>query len=65
MLPVPRQYGIGRRATTRAVLSCAASVVSGGVRRRRRRVDCLVLTFCYVSSRKTFKDLADQKFCEL
>ena len=30
MLPMPRQYGIGRRAPTRAVL----------------------LTFCYVSSRK-------------
>ena len=25
MLPMPRQYGIGRRAPTRAVLSCAAS----------------------------------------
>ena len=25
VLPMPRQYGIGRRAPTRAVLSCAAS----------------------------------------
>ena len=50
VLPMPRQYGIGRRAPTRAVLSCAASWCLV-VRRPRRRVDCLVLTFCYVSSR--------------
>ena len=50
VLPMPRQYGIGRRAPTRAVLSCAA-LWCLVVRRPRRRVDCLVLTFCYVSSR--------------
>ena len=50
VLPMPRQCGIGRRAPTRAVLSCAASWCLV-VRRPRRRVDCLVLTFCYVSSR--------------
>ena len=50
VLPMPRQYGIGRRAPTRAVLSCAASWCLV-VRRPRRCVDCLVLTFCYVSSR--------------
>ena len=49
VLPMPRQYGIGRRAPTRAVLSCAASWCLV-VRRPRRRVDCLVLTFCYVFS---------------
>ena len=47
---MPKQYGIGRRAPTRAVLSCVASWCLV-VRRPRRRVDCLVLTFCYVSSR--------------
>ena len=52
VLPMPRQYGIGRRAPTRAVLSCAASWCLV-VRRPRRRVDCLVLTFCYVSCRRT------------
>ena len=51
VLPMPRQYGIGRRAPTRAVLSCAA-LWCLVVYRPRRRVDCLVLTFCYVSSRK-------------
>ena len=51
---MPRQYGIGRRAPTRAVLSCAASWCLV-VRRPRRRVDCLVLTFCYVSSRSPSK----------
>ena len=50
VLPMPRQYGIGRRAPTRAVLSCAASWCLV-VRRPHRRVDCLVLTSCYVSSR--------------
>ena len=49
VLPMPRQYGIGRRAPTRAVLSCAASWCLV-VRHPRRRVDCLVLMFCYVSS---------------
>ena len=51
VLPMPKQYGIGRRAPTRAVLSCAASWCLV-VRRPRRRVDCLLLTFCYVSSRR-------------
>ena len=51
VLPMPRQYGIGRRAPTRALLSCAASWCLV-VLRPRRRVDCLVLTFCYVSSRR-------------
>ena len=51
VLPMPRQCGIGRRAPTRAVLSCAA-LWCLVVRRPRRRVDCLVLTFCSVSSRK-------------
>ena len=50
VLPMPRQCGIGRRAPTRAVLSCAA-LWCLVVRRPRRRVDCLVLTFCSVSSR--------------
>ena len=50
VLPMPRQYGIGRRAPNRAVLSCAASWCLV-VCHPRRRVDCLVLTFCYVSSR--------------
>ena len=50
VLPMPRQYGIGRRAPTRAVLSCAA-LWCLVVHRPRRRVDCLVLTLCYVSSR--------------
>ena len=54
VLPMPRQYGIGRRAPTRAVLSCAASWCLV-VRRPRRCVDCLVLTFCYVSSRSSTK----------
>ena len=49
VLPMPRQCGIGRRAPIRAVLSCAASWCLV-VRRPRRRVDCLILTFCYVSS---------------
>ena len=44
VLPMPRQCGIGRRAPTRAVLSCAA-LWCLVVRRPRRRVDCLVLTF--------------------
>ena len=51
VLPIPRQYGIGRRAPTRALLSCVA-LWCLVVRRPRRRVDCLVLTFCYVSSRR-------------
>ena len=51
VLPMPRQCGVGRRAPTRAVLSCAA-LWCLVVRRPRRRVDCLVLTFCSVSSRK-------------
>ena len=50
VLPMPRQCGIGRRAPTRAVLSCAASWCLV-VPRPRRRVDCLVLAFCFVSSR--------------
>ena len=50
VLPMPRQYGMGRRAPTRVVLSCAA-LWCLVVHRPRRRVDCLVLTFCYVSSR--------------
>ena len=50
VLPMPRQYGIGRRGPTRAVLSCAA-LWCQVVHRPRRRVDCLVLTFYYVSSR--------------
>ena len=47
VLPRPRQYGIGRRAPTRAVLSCAASWCLV-VRRPRRRVECLVLTCCFL-----------------
>ena len=50
VLLMPRQYGVGRRAPTRAVLSCVASWCLV-VRHPRRRVDCLVLTFCCVSSR--------------
>ena len=53
VLPMPRQYGIGRRAPTRAVLSCAA-LWCLVVRRPRRCVECLVLTFCSVSSTSTF-----------
>ena len=53
VLPMPRQYGIGRRAPTRAVLSCAASWCLV-VRRPRRRVDCPVLTFCCVLSQIVF-----------
>ena len=48
VLPMPRQCGIGRRAPTRAVLSCAA-LWCLVVRRPRRCVDCLVLTFCYAT----------------
>ena len=44
VLPMPRQCGMGRTAPTRAVLSCAA-LWCLVVRRPRRRVDCLVLTF--------------------
>ena len=50
VIPMPRQCGIGRRAPTRAVLNCAA-LWCLVVRRPRRCVDCLVLTFCSVSSR--------------
>ena len=51
VLPMPRQYGIRRRPPTRAVLSCAA-LWCLVVHRPRRCVDCLVLTFCDVSSRR-------------
>ena len=44
VLPMPRQCGIGRRAPTRALLSCAA-LWCRVVRCPRRRVDCLVLRF--------------------
>ena len=59
VLPMPRQCGIGRRAPTRAVLSCAA-LWCLVVRRPRRRVDCLVLTFCSVSSRRKLQEIAQQ-----
>ena len=45
VLPMPRQCG-GRRAPTRAVLSCVAWCL---VVCRPRRVDCLVLTFIGLS----------------
>ena len=60
VLPMPRQYGIGRRAPTRAVLSCAA-LWCLVVRHPRRRVDCLVLTFCYVSSRTFVREFLYQE----
>ena len=67
VLPMPRQYGLGRRAPTRAVLICAA-LWCLVVRRPLRRVDCLVLTYCYVSSRmekkswrKKLKKVAEEK----
>ena len=50
VLPMPKQCGIGRRAPIRAALSCAA-LWCLVVRRPRRRLDCLVLAFCCVSSR--------------
>ena len=59
VLPMPRQCGIGRRAPTRAVLSCAA-LWCLVVRRPRRRVDCLVLTFVGFPLKK--RKLSKKKF---